>query len=180
MKTVIVSGFPRTGSSLMMQMLNAAGVRCYGEHPSYEDHRANIGGDIASLISDFRGGAIKILDPTYHKWPSDPECVFIWMRRNRFEQAKSNVKFMKAMGIHMPKGAIAQLQKSFVNDEPRALKLIRATGGEIVFCTFEQAIRGEITAVSDALGINPDKMRSVIVPRGPECLRGLLELRQIA
>ena len=163
----------------MMQMLAKAGVRCYGEYPSFEDELTGIGSLTSDFVHSFEGGAAKVLDPTHHQWPKG-DYRFIWMRRNRFEQAKSNVKFLAAMGMRLPKGAVGTLAKSFVADEPRSIRILKATGGEIIYCSFEQALRGDIDHIAEALGIDGDKMRSAIVPRGPECLKGLLEIEQIA
>lgn len=110
---VIVSGLGRCGSSLVMQMLAAAGLRCAGSFPSFEDmavapsldylcppvkDRMKVDVDLATpgpsreWFDDYQ--AVKILGA--HRvnlsrcYPLEA-CV-IWIDRTSIEQAKSQLK----------------------------------------------------------------------------------------
>ena len=59
---ILVVGFGRCGSSLCMQMLNAAGVDCLGEAPHYEDPRTVIKRLSQNWLYLQDGKAVKVLD----------------------------------------------------------------------------------------------------------------------
>ena len=61
MSTVIVSGLGRCGTSLVMQMLAAGGIDCYGPFPAYEPEGLGMGRDLPSLLALRK--AFKLLDP---------------------------------------------------------------------------------------------------------------------
>lgn len=85
MSPIVVSGFGRCGSSLVMQMLAAGGVMCLGRYPAYEDR---------AMVKP--GQAVKILDPHStlpQPYPIPPGARVIWLDRDPSEQARSLVKF---------------------------------------------------------------------------------------
>ncbi|MHB8286386.1 MAG: hypothetical protein ACYDD1_17175 [Caulobacteraceae bacterium] len=74
--TIIVSGLGRCGSSLTMQMLNAAGVHCVGSFPSFEGPECEAfqeGFITAERWAAVAGRAVKLLDPHRRAiaWPSN-------------------------------------------------------------------------------------------------------------
>ena len=89
----VVAGFGRCGSSLVMQMLAAGGMRTpYSSFPSYE-----IPHGIKVLMGELYGGAVKILDPHVHQPPKGHVYRFIWLDRDPVQQAKSMAKFWKVV-----------------------------------------------------------------------------------
>lgn len=101
-RLIIVAGHGRCGSSLVMQMLAAAGLRCAGRFPSFE-HEAVA----PQLEPDFteppckpaewfdRFDAIKVLLPHRVVLPTPLTAVVIWLDRGLLEQSKSQLKTMR-------------------------------------------------------------------------------------
>ena len=88
---IVVSGFGRCGSSLVMQMLAAGGVPCLGKYPAYESRQ---------VLQPGRRQAVKILDPqradpTPYAIPPDARVIFL--TRDPSEQARSLAKFTSIM-----------------------------------------------------------------------------------
>lgn len=97
MKTIIVTGCTRSGLTLMMQLLNKGGYPCFGTYPSFEDYQlGRIDWTKAS------GKAVKLVDG-HLQFPPTGEYYVIMMRRDLDEQAKSVIKFMNAIGLHIDK-----------------------------------------------------------------------------
>jgi hypothetical protein len=172
--TLIVSGFGRCGSSLVMQMLHAGGFPTTGDYPAFEDERYSLGQKSAPL-----GVAVKILDPhKFHMLPG--HYRWIWLDRDPRQQAKSQVKFLRHVaGLSLGKEAVSKFAKSFKDERPACMAAIKRIGGPLLQLRFEnivnspdcaaQAIGGFVGCCSHA------SMAAVIVRRSPTCLPYLLE-----
>ena len=64
MRTILILGLARSGTSLLMQMLEAGGYPCFGEGPGFEPCMPD---DIP--WNEVKGKAVKVLDPQYGKFP---------------------------------------------------------------------------------------------------------------
>ena len=187
----IIAGFGRCGSSLVMQMLAAGGMATpHSEFPSYE-----INDWTGVFVSDFYGGAIKILDPHIHQPPVGPVYRWIWLDRDPVEQAKSMAKFWKAAVVDDPSmpfmteftgDQIAKLAEAFKRDRPRAnglmLKYTQPAG--ILKLRFESILADPAEAAKQLNAFCGGKldewaMVAAVRPRGPECLPYPLELEQL-
>lgn len=100
---IVVAGCARSGTTLMMSILQAAGI------PVVVDSNASMEfGKVCSLpdeyawMEDIRGKAVKIIDPKNWPPPAHLPIRWIWMHRNPLEQAKSQLKFLRAT---FPNGA---------------------------------------------------------------------------
>lgn len=182
-----VCGFGRCGSSLVMQMLAAAGVPVTGDavYPGFEDERvlALLTGGPRRWITEARGAAIKFLDPQRYRLPAGPRYKFIWMKRDEREQAKSQIKFMEAMfpgSVRTDRPARLLLAASYAADKPRALaRLAEVSSDPPLTIAFEDLIRSP-RATADTLaayigGLDADKMAACVLPRNPKCYPGLME-----
>ncbi len=186
-RIIVVCGFPRSGTSLTMQMLCAAGVRCAGEWPAFEHDACGVqnGKVPRELMEKMRGGAVKVLDPQHIALPRGFIYDFIWMRRNRNEQAVSFFKFLRAVGMPVQdtKWNRAKIADSMKDDEPRAQRILRAHEGHRWYpLRFEDLVdRPDLTVelLAKFLGLPPQPMRACIVRRGSACLRGMLEVAQL-
>lgn len=101
---VFVSGLSRCGTSLTMQMLQAGGLPCAGNWPSFEPPETTGHAQADNMfdlvwLNGQRGQAMKWLDP--YRWaplPSSVPFVVIWLTRNAKQQAKSQAKFASLVG----------------------------------------------------------------------------------
>lgn len=191
---VLVSTFQRGGSSLVMQMLFAAGLPCLGRWPAFEDDRAS-GPGHAGLIVDAdwiaacHGNAIKILDP--HRWESSAGPVAnaaIWLDRAPAQRAKSAIKFLRALApeagaARRHRGALAA---SYVEDRPKALAALSALSIQpVLMIRFEHLISRPVEAarsIAEYVGI-PEKapvMAREVRHRSVGVYRGFIEAELLA
>lgn len=184
---IVVCGFPRSGTSLTMQMLHAAGVRCSGEWPAFESDECNVSHKMVprDFVLSMDGGAIKVLDPQHIALPAGIRYTFIFMRRNRDQQAVSFIKFLKSAGwpVRDSKCDRAKLAESIAEDEKKAERILRSHEGHDWFTLrFEDLIdRTEETLgnLAAKLRLDPLAMRGCVVPRGSKCLPQMLEIAQL-
>ena len=174
MRLVIVSGQARCGTSLVMQMLEACGLRCAGEYPSFESPESNHMARALDPAWLAQFEAVKILDPhrsEFAPWPDGTHVV--WMDRDPHQQARSAVKMVTMFsGRRFPESAVAKIAASFVADRPEALS--RYAGLPIFIGRFEDAILNTDTfcnALCTFLDLDPASIDGVVVPRknGAEC-----------
>lgn len=166
----IVSSFGRSGSSLVMQMLHAAGMATTGEPPAFEHEAANIVGFDAGWIARQHGRAVKILDP--HR----PQCALepgdyraIWIDRDPREQTKSHAKFVRTFfGLDIDRAQRQRHTASLRQDRKPALATLRAAG-PVLTLRFEAIINDpawaarQIARFCDLLAI--DDMAAVVRKR---------------
>lgn len=180
---VAICGFPRSGSSLVMQMLAAGGFPCVGEFPAFEEYRPAPGWPGYAQLA---GRAVKLLDSMlpFGPTPKDIPQSFILMVRDHREQAKSFAKFYQAAaGEKLTRGQIRDIADSFKQDEPRLMGTLRELG-PVLLVNFERLLRQPLQAAARLefhLGRTLDlkAMAAAVVPRGSKCLDGLLELDQL-
>lgn len=181
----IVSGFQRCGSSLMMQMLAAAGMPTIHDpqsgYPAFETQRQFHAADDPTWLTD--GHAVKWLEPQRAMpSPNVPhELRIIWMRRDFNQQAKSAVKFMRLVGgVPLPADARKGMAASYRASATDAVKLW-LTRGKVLRVNFEDLIREPLLTAKTVvdfleLPLNHSIMADEVWPRNTECLDGLLEL----
>jgi hypothetical protein len=186
----IVSGFQRCGSSLMLQMLAAGGMRVFHDpgmgYPAFETmlqiHRA----DDPSWLMPLDGHALKWLEPQRAMPPSLPHDLrIVWMARDHREQAKSAVKFMTQVGgLVVPvRQTVRQFEASYRTDTGKALKAWQRRGA-VRFITFEDVLSRPAWVAKEVaaflgVSLDVDAMVRQVRPRKPGCLPGFLELELI-
>ncbi len=144
---ILVCGFGRCGTSLVMQMLAAAGVDCAGRAPTYEEQIApEHKNDAVYWYRTFAGRALKVLDPDRFRPPADIPYLVIWLDRDEKQQAASQVKFLQVVcGMKMAastKFYVKKFAKQNRLDRPRTLAgLCNLAGPENCFrMEFERLI----------------------------------------
>lgn len=183
---VIVAGLARCGTSLMMQILDSAGIPCDGRYPDFEGPLASsaLKGDFAGdWLEAWRGYAFKFLDPqrVAGRWlPIIPaDAIIFWMRRNPREQAASQVKLLRGHGAVVDaRSARRAGEKSLVRDTTSALAGLRMTGATVHEISFEGLIsrpdditEGICKILAPSFGgLDAAKMRRCIIPRPVGCL----------
>lgn len=139
--TIIVAGLGRCGSSLVMQMLDAAGVPVVGSYPDYEDD-VNMSLPALDAQRDFAsrcaGKAVKLLDPHLHAPPIGLDYRCIFLTRHPVEQAKSILKLIGARGDRQARRA---MESSVRRDTVRARDAVTRIGtGQFYNLPFEHII----------------------------------------
>lgn len=184
---IVVCGLPRSGTSLTMQMLHAAGVRCSGEWPAFESDECHVSHKMVprDFVVSMDGGAIKVLDPQHIALPAGIRYTFIFMRRDRDQQTVSFIKFLKSVGMPVRDSECNRknLAESITEDEKKAERILRSHEWHDWFTLrFEDLIdRTEETVGNLAvkLRLNPDPMRRCVMSRGSKCLPQMLEIAQL-
>ena len=108
----VVSGLPRSGTSMMMQMIEAAGMpiltdavrvpdrsnpRGYFEHEAVK-HLARE----SSFVSSASGMALKVVSPLLPKLPSGPHYRIVLMKRDMDEVLRSQARMMGGAAANSP------------------------------------------------------------------------------
>lgn len=182
---IIVSTFQRGGSSLLMQMIAAAGVPCLGTAPVFED-RASLDPS-PEFLARCAGKAVKVLEPGRSLAGAEPIDAFgFWLDRDPQQRAKS------AMRLLSPdrRGATERnsrrvLARSYRRDRDASLAALRRVCRRgVALVRFETLIvepvisaRG-LAAIVTTLGFgapDPARIAAVIEPRGPACTSVPLE-----
>jgi hypothetical protein len=173
--TTIVTGFGRCGSTMVMRMLDAAGM------PVVADSRASFESDLfrqPRLMdwNQFAGRAIKVLDP--HRWcfPAASNVRFLFLARFPIDQARSQGKLLRACGVPVSRQQVAGIAKSLVDDydrfrfhlQPHPFLVLRFE--HILFKPAREAARigaflGEGFSTPEAI----ERMAGVVERRKPAC-----------
>ena len=106
---IVVSGLPRSGTSLMMQMLQAGGLQVLSDHERQADEDNPLGyhefervkalakGDYLWL-SAARGRVVKVISALLQQLPADESYRVIFMRRRMAEVLASQRKMLERRG----------------------------------------------------------------------------------
>lgn len=127
---IVVTGLPRSGTSLMMQMLGAAGVALLtdGKRDADEDNPRgyfeleavkSLGRD-TSWLASARGRAVKIIAPLVSHLPADHRYAVIWLERPLDEVLASQATMLERAGRE-PGADAAALRRAL----PRQLEAAR-------------------------------------------------------
>lgn len=186
---LIVSGLGRCGTSMVMQLLDAGGIRCAGRAPAYEPERASPESFDPDFIASCAGGAVKLLDP-YRVPVIQAPALVIWCRRDFMEQAKSQIKFVRLIfQIDVRSSAKEKMRKKLIEDHDKAWKWLSKMPERLAFMQvlFEDLIRDPVVAAR-AIGdfirphgfsLDDQAAATAVIPRTVRCLPGLLEIDQI-
>lgn len=124
----IVSGLPRSGTSMMMRMLEAGGIPPFtdGERSAdidnpvgyYEFERAK---DLEKdpdkrWVRDARGHALKVISFLLRHLPDDNVYRIVYMRRHLDEVLKSQDKMLDRLGNPNPGGSLDAMKEAYRND----------------------------------------------------------------
>ncbi|MGR3219237.1 MAG: hypothetical protein ACUZ8H_05385 [Candidatus Anammoxibacter sp.] len=130
-ETIIIIGMTRTGTSLTMQMLDKGGLPTFGEYPAYEEKENSTFLITQQDIDDNAGNIMKVVDPllAYKRGVQFDNCKFVFLTRNRTEQAKSIIKMamISFAGMGSPvyrKSDVRKIARSIKRDERECLNKI--------------------------------------------------------
>jgi Sulfotransferase domain len=127
---VIVSGLPRSGTSLMMQMLDRGGIPALTDeiraadtdNPRgyYEFERVKKTKDDSSWLREARGKVVKMVSSLLYDLPATECYRVIFMRRDIDEILESQEKMLKR--LDRPAGPRDQMKSSFAIHLDRLFK----------------------------------------------------------
>jgi hypothetical protein len=124
----VVSGLPRSGTSMMMRMLEAGGIQPFtdGERSAdidnpegyYEFERAK---DLEkepdkSWVRGARGRALKVISFLLRHLPDDNAYRIVYMRRHLDEVLKSQDKMLDRLGNAAPGADLEAMKEAYRND----------------------------------------------------------------
>lgn len=183
--TIIVAGFGRCGTSMLMQMLAAGGVPCLGRAPAFEDPRTQHVPPPFFWERDANGKAVKLLDPQRLGSQAlplvDAPARIIWLNRNPVEQAKSHAKFLRVMtGVSYTREQRRQLERNLLADRSVVRRLL--AGRRVLIMWFESVLKSPQGAAQEIAQFidhpfNAGPAAQQVRQRGAACLPDLsLEL----
>lgn len=183
---VAVCGFPRSGTTLAMAMLDAGGLPAYADNRvAFESERILTLPDETAWLADAEGHAVKLLEPLHYTPPLGRDWRFILLRRDPHEQARSYVQFMQMVArVKISPRAVGTLADSFRADYPKMRDLL-AERGPVLELAFEDVLAdprraARLLAGFVALPLDVPAMVACVVPRSPCCYPGLLEMVAVA
>lgn len=107
---IVVSGLPRSGTSMMMKMLEAGGVPVIMDHQRtadednpkgyYEFEKVKQLPDNATWLNEAGGKAVKMVSMLLYKLPSGFDYKIIFMRRTMSEIIASQHKMLARKGLN--------------------------------------------------------------------------------
>ncbi len=182
----VVTGLPRSGTSLMMKMLHKGGLIPFADnHLSYEsDFTISLPHDY-EFLENCKGRVIKVLDPHIFQLPYKHKYTFIWMKRNPKEQAKSQIKFLKATAPILPfdKGSSKRMAQSIREDTFKCFEMFKDYDCDLIKIRFETLLKKPLT-ISQSLSefikiLEPEAMAACVKQRSAKCLPYFMEVEQL-
>ncbi len=122
----VVSGLPRSGTSMMMRMLDEAGVPAVSDKLRTADDD-NPGGyyefepvkdlpNDKSWVPGARGHAVKVIYKLVYELPADVDYRIVFMARHIEEVLTSQARMLARSGITVPEGDNAMFRQLFSKD----------------------------------------------------------------
>lgn len=124
----VVSGLPRSGTSMMMRMLEAGGIDPFSDgervadidNPEgyYEFERVkDLEKDTdTSWVRQARGQALKVISFLLRHLPDDNAYRVVYMRRHLDEVLQSQDKMLDRLGNAAPGADLAEMKEAYRND----------------------------------------------------------------
>jgi hypothetical protein len=175
---IFVAGLARCGTSLCMQILHAAPVRCLGEFPAFEPDCVGVNRSTAALLGT-GGFAMKIIDPQDSEWPQRFDAKIIWLKRDITQQAKSQVKMLNAFGQPVPGQAWRAIAKTLKADKWPCVEWWNRCATTPLFLSFEELLSDPLTSARriaefmEMPGADIQAMRECVLDRNPECRKDM-------
>jgi hypothetical protein len=178
MPVVVVSGLPRSGTSMMMRMLEAGGLPTLTDgfrkpdpdnpYGYYEFEPGKNLEDDASWVPDARGKAVKIVSEDLYHLPADTRYKVIFMRRIIEEVVASQDEMRRRSGVTVS----PEESKRYIGHCDRHLRHIEAWLSQqnnfgVLYVDYNMTLSDAATTslrVKDFLGIDLDatRMQSIV------------------
>jgi hypothetical protein len=164
---IVVSGLPRAGTSMVMGMLAAAGVKYVSDglrtadedNPRgyFEDERVKnlASAENRAWIAGARGKAIKVVSPILKDLPPDNTYKVLFLRRDLREILASQKKMMDRRGEHhdQPDELMLQVFETHLGTIEEMLR--SRSEFDVMYLDFQEVIvdpKGQARRISDFLG----------------------------
>lgn len=173
---IVVSGCGRCGTTLLMQMLHAGGIKVIGNSVSYEDPRTEPLNRKADTTFMQLGKAIKIIDLHRKQLPDNIPCRILYLTRNNVDQAKSQIKLLQQVcNVPVPNKEYKAFSKQINIDNAKAFEKMAKKGYKYLPLSFGQLIEDSYhtcVSITKFLQIDLDiqKMIAVVIKRPLECM----------
>lgn len=133
----VVSGLPRSGTSLMMSMLEAGGLELVVDHQRTPDEDNPRGyyeledvkrlSEDASFIDEWPGRAVKVISELLQHLPEGHRYRIIFMRRDLDEVLASQARMLERRGEPVPsEDAQAEMRRGFILHLEEVERYVRA------------------------------------------------------
>ncbi len=176
----VVSGLPRSGTSLMMQMLEAGGMSVLidDQRPSDDDNPRGYYeyAPVKRLdqdnvwLAEAEGRAVKIVTPLLHHLPANLQYRVIIMQRDLDEVLRSQEAMLQRLG-EPPGPDPAVMRRHFERFLEKSQQwLSQQTHIDVLECPFANVVTGpqpEIARIADFLKLELDQqaMAGVVQPQ---------------
>jgi predicted AlkP superfamily phosphohydrolase/phosphomutase/predicted Zn-dependent protease len=137
-EVTIVSGLPRSGTSMMMQMLGAGGLRTFTDGVRIADesnpegyYEADLAKDLASCntwLHDCDGQVVKVVAPLIQYLPCNIHYRVILMERSIDQVMRSQSKMLERMGLQQGDEETKALGFAFMQQLSTAVDLLKYHG----------------------------------------------------
>ncbi len=175
----VVSGLPRSGTSMMMKMLEAGGMQILTDHLRAADENNPKGyyeyervkklkeGDVA-WVETAQGKVVKVISALLEHLPANHQYKIIFMRRDMNEILASQKKMLAVMG--QSNGDVTDEQLASIYQKHLARTegwLARQPNLDVIYINYNSMINDPTTYLLQVQsflrgGLDIEKMRSVI------------------
>lgn len=188
--TVIVSGLPRSGTSMMMRMLDKGGVPAFidklrvadDDNPNgyYEFERVKALPEDNEWVPDTIGHAVKVIYKLVYELPADIHYKVVFMAREIREVMASQNKMLSRSGIEVSDENTALFAAMFKKDLAEFKDWVaKQPNIDILYVDYGQVLKDTPSAaklIGDFLGkeLDVDAMAGVVMP---ELYRNRVEVK---
>lgn len=159
---VVVSGLPRSGTSLMMQMLEAGGIPILTDRQRvadednprgyYEFEKVKTLSADASWLSAAAGKAVKIVSALLKDLPREQPLKIIFMTRRLSEILASQKQMLKRRGVTEPGPDDAAMAAHFESHLARVRRDMGATRAWRVFeCDYNRLLANPVPEIEELI-----------------------------
>ena len=178
-EVIIVSGLPRSGTSMMMQMLKAGGMELFTDSQRVPDENNPKGYFEAEIVKkmpkenkwvkECDGQVIKVVAPLIPSLPQGVNYKVIFMNRNMDEILKSQTSMLdrlKKEAGDIDDQTLAEIFKSHIHV---AIHLLKAHGHSIMLANYHEIVKDPVPTaniICKFLGrdLNQKQMISAVLP----------------
>lgn len=174
----IVSGLPRSGTSMMMQMLHAGGMKILTDNLREADQN-NVKGyfeyekvktlnEDNSWVGNAEGHALKVISQLLPHLPNGFEYKVIFMERNLGEILRSQEKMLENLGRKEEGGNPDILKEAFRKHLQKTKKwLANQENMDVIYISYKEAVQNPLeqaTLINDFLdnNLSAEQMASVV------------------
>lgn len=155
----VVSGLPRSGTSMMMSMLTAGGIAplqdgirtADEDNPKgyYELERVKKLKEDKAWLDDAKGKVVKIISQLVYELPTEGhQYKIVFMRRNIDEILKSQTEMLKRRGTYDPSVSDDEIRRMFIVHLDHVVKWMNAQPCiDVLYVNYNRMIKEPADAI---------------------------------